>query len=135
MSGNNGNRKPNKVNDDANIISWVVTAVLLAVNAFPVGLFFLIMKLIGNDILGKLFTALQEGFRNAGSTDGTKASASRANQNYTPNSSSRSRAARAGEQQTVIVHEPAAAPQPQAPAFDESAFLEKVARIVDNYTA
>ena len=116
MSGNNGNRKPNKVNDDANIVSWVVTAVLLAVNAFPVGLFFLIMKLTGNDILGKLFMALQEGFHNNASSDATKASSTRS-QNYTPNSSSRSRAAQAAARQagTVVVNDPrqAAAQQPQ----------------------
>ena len=100
----NRNKKPNKVNEDANIVSWVVTAVLLAVNAFPVGLFFLIMKLTGNDLLGKLFMALQEGFRNNSTSDSTKASAHRT-QTYTPNSSSRSRAAHQGP---VIVHDPAA---------------------------
>ena len=98
-----GNKKPNKVNEDANIVSWVVTAVLLAVNAFPVGLFFLIMKMTGNDILGRLFMTLQEGFRNNGTPDATKSSSNRA-QNYAANSSSRSRAARAGE--PVVVHEP-----------------------------
>ena len=100
----NGNKKPNKVNEDANIVSWVVTAVLLAVNAFPVGLFFLIMKLTGNDILGKLFMALQEGFRNNANPDATRASSTRGGQNSASNSSSRSRAARAGE--PVVVHEP-----------------------------
>ena len=99
----NRNRKPNKVNEDANIVSWVVTAVLLAVNAFPVGLFFLIMKLAGNDILGKLFMALQEGFRNSSTSDATRASSTRSQQ-YTPNSSSRSRAAR--QPGTVVVHDP-----------------------------
>ena len=116
----NRNKKPNKVNEDANIVSWVVTAVLLAVNAFPVGLFFLIMKLAGNDILGKLFMALQEGFRNNSTSDATRASANRT-QNYTPNSSSRSRAAQAGTQQTgpVVVNDPtrnaAQNPAQQAP--------------------
>ncbi len=99
-----GNKKPNKVNEDANIVSWVVTAVLLAVNAFPVGLFFLIMKLTGNDVLGRLFMSLQEGFRNNGTPDATRASSSRAGQKYASNSSSRSRAAREGE--PVVVHEP-----------------------------
>ena len=114
----NRNKKPNKVNEDANIVSWVVTAVLLAVNAFPVGLFFLIMKLAGNDILGKLFMALQEGFRNNSTSDATRASTYRS-QNYTPNSSSRSRAAQNAARQgsTVVVHDPAqtamAQPQPQ----------------------
>ena len=109
----NRNKKPNKVNEDANIVSWVITAVLLAVNAFPVGLFFLIMKLAGNDILGKLFMALQEGFRNNSTSDATRASSNRT-QNYTPNSSSRSRAAQQG---TVIVHDPAqhTAAWPQQP--------------------
>ena len=97
----NRNRKPNKVNEDANVVSWVVTAVLLAVNAFPVGLFFLIMKLAGNDILGKLFMALQEGFRNNSTSDSTRASSTRT-RNYTPNSSSRSRAAHAGMHGTVV---------------------------------
>ncbi len=91
------------MNEDANIVSWVVTAVLLAVNAFPVGLFFLIMKLAGNDILGKLFMALQEGFRNSSTSDATRASSTRSQQ-YTPNSSSRSRAAR--QPGTVVVHDP-----------------------------
>ena len=107
----NRNKKPNKVNEDANIVSWVLTAVLLAVNAFPVGLFFLIMKLSGNDILGKLFMALQEGFRNNSTSDATRASSNRT-QNYTPNSSSRSRAAQHG---TVIVHDPAQYAWPQQP--------------------
>ena len=98
-----GNKKPNKVNEDANIVSWVVTAVLLAVNAFPVGLFFLIMKLAGNDILGRIFMALQQGFRNNTTPDATRASNNR-NQSYAANSSSRSRAARSGE--PVIVHDP-----------------------------
>ena len=125
----NRNRKPNKVNEDANVVSWVVTAVLLAVNAFPVGLFFLIMKLAGNDILGKLFMALQEGFRNNSTSDSTRASSTRT-QNYTPNSSSRSRAAHAGMYGTVVVNDPAQntvqrpqqpqpeaqRPQPQKPA-------------------
>lgn len=125
----NRNRKPNKVNEDANVVSWVVTAVLLAVNAFPVGLFFLIMKLAGNDILGKLFMALQEGFRNNTTSDSTRASSTRT-QNYTPNSSSRSRAAHAGMHGTVVVNDPAQntvqrpqqpqpeaqRPQPQKPA-------------------
>ena len=125
----NRNRKPNKVNEDANVVSWVVTAVLLAVNAFPVGLFFLIMKLAGNDILGKLFMALQEGFRNNSTSDSTRASSTRT-QNYTPNSSSRSRAAHAGMHGTVVVNDPAQntvqrpqqpqpeaqRPQPQKPA-------------------
>ena len=112
----NGNKKPNKVNEDANIVSWVVTAVLLAVNAFPVGLFFLIMKLAGNDILGKLFMALQEGFRNNSTSDATRASTYR-NQNYTPNSSSRSRAAQNAAQQgsTVVVHDPAQTAASQQP--------------------
>ena len=83
----NGNKKPNKVNDDANIVSWVVTAILLAVNAFPVGLFFLVMKLSGNDILGRLFMALQDGFRNNANPDATRASANRSNQQYYSNSS------------------------------------------------
>ena len=116
----NRNRKPNKVNEDANVVSWVVTAVLLAVNAFPVGLFFLIMKLAGNDILGKLFMALQEGFRNNSTSDSTRASSTRT-QNYTPNSSSRSRAAHAGMHGTVVVNDPAQntvqrpqQPQPEA---------------------
>ena len=112
----NGNKKPNKVNDDANIVSWVLTAVLLAVNAFPIGLFFLIMKLAGNDILGKLFMALQDGFRNNSTSDATRASTYRS-QNYTPNSSSRSRAAQNAARQgsTVVVHDPAqtAVGQPQ----------------------
>lgn len=125
----NRNRKPNKVNEDANVVSWVVTAVLLAVNAFPVGLFFLIMKLAGNDILGKLFMALQEGFRNNTTSDSTRASSTRT-QYYTPNSSSRSRAAHAGMHGTVVVNDPAQntvqrpqqpqpeaqRPQPQKPA-------------------
>ena len=115
MSGNNGNKKPNRVNEDANIVSWVITAVLLAVNAFPVGLFFLIMKLVGNDILAKLFMALQDGFRNNGNSDATRASSSRVNQNYTPNSSSRSRAARAGENYTKpAVDQNVGVPHPQA---------------------
>ena len=125
----NRNRKPNKVNEDANVVSWVVTAVLLAVNAFPVGLFFLLMKLAGIDILGKLFMALQEGFRNNSTSDSTRASSTRT-QNYTPNSSSRSRAAHAGMYGTVVVNDPAQntvqrpqqpqpeaqRPQPQKPA-------------------
>ncbi len=104
----NGNKKPNKVNDDANIVSWVVTAILLAVNAFPVGLFFLVMKLSGNDILGRLFMALQDGFRSNANPDATRASANRSNQQYYSNSSSRSRAARDAQKQTgqVVVHEP-----------------------------
>ncbi len=100
----NRNKKPFKVNEDANIVSWVVTAVLLAVNAFPVGLFFLIMKLAGNDILGRIFMSLQEGFRNNGSPDARKASANRAGQYSASNSSSRSRAARAGE--PIVEHDP-----------------------------
>ena len=117
----NRNRKPNKVNEDANIVSWVVTAVLLAVNAFPVGLFFLIMKLTGNDVLGKLFMALQEGFRNNSTSDATKASSHRT-QSYTPNSSSRSRAARQNE--SDVIHDPSVfeasqAQQPVRPAQQE----------------
>ncbi len=114
MNGNR-NRKPNKVSEDANIVSWVLTAILLAVNAFPVGLVFLGFKLAGNDILGKLFMALQEGFRNNSSSDAARASSHRT-QNYASNSSSRSRAAREASQQgTVVVNDPAsaaAAPQP-----------------------
>ncbi len=110
----NRNKKPNKVNEDANIVSWVVTAVLLAVNAFPVGLFFLIMKLAGNDVLGKLFMALQDGFRNSSTSDAARSSTHRA-QSYTPNSSSRSRAAQTGQQPggTVVVHEPTPSQNPQ----------------------
>ena len=118
----NGNKKPNKVNEDANIVSWVVTAVLLAVNAFPVGLFFLIMKLAGNDILGKLFMALQEGFRNNSTSDATRASTYRS-QNYTPNSSSRSRAAQNAARQgsTVVVHDPAQTTMAQPPVQQQQA--------------
>ena len=118
----NRNKKPNKVNEDANIVSWVVTAVLLAVNAFPVGLFFLIMKLAGNDVLGKLFMALQDGFRNSSTSDAARSSTHRA-QSYTPNSSSRSRAAQTGRQpgDPVVVHEPTPSQNPQTAQQPQSA--------------
>ena len=97
----NGNKKPTKVSGDASVVSWVLTALLLAIEPFPLGLFFLIAKLSGHDFLGRLFMALQEGFRSAGSSDGARSSTNRTGQSYTPNSSSRSRAARAGEGQTA----------------------------------
>ena len=87
----NGNKKPNKVSEEANIVSWVLTGLLLAVDAFPLGLFFLIAKLSGRDILGRLFMALQEGFRNNATPDSKRSSTHRTGENYTPNSSSRSR--------------------------------------------
>jgi DNA mismatch repair ATPase MutL len=109
--------------------------VLLAVNAFPGGLFFLIMKLAGNDVLGKLFMALQDGFRNNSTSDATRSSAHRA-QNYTPNSSSRSRAAQTGSQPSgpVVVHEPdqtknsSSAQQPQSQPHPGPAQHEKQAQ-------
>lgn len=117
----NGNRKPNRVSDDANIISWVLTGILLAVDAFPLGLIFLIAKLSGHDILGRLFMALQEGFRSAGSTDGTSSSANRGGQTYTPNSSSRSRAARAAGE--VATQTSQAGSRPQAGTSAEPAAI------------
>ena len=50
----NGNKKPTKITEEANVVSWVLTGLLLAVDAFPLGLFFLIAKLSGHDILGRL---------------------------------------------------------------------------------
>ena len=88
----NRNKKPNIVSGDANIVSWVITAILLGVNAFPVGLFFLIAKLSGHDIIGRLFMAFQEGFRNNSSSDANRSSVNRSGQYTVSNSSSRSRA-------------------------------------------
>lgn len=90
----NGNKKPTKITEEANVVSWVLTGLLLAVDAFPLGLFFLIAKLSGHDILGRLFMALQEGFRSSATPDSKRSSTHRTGESYTPNSSSRSREVR-----------------------------------------
>ena len=95
----NGKKKPVKVSGEANIVSWVITAILLGVNAFPVGLFFLIAKLAGHDIIGRIFMAFQEGLNSANSADSNRSSTYRGVQNPASNSSSRSRAENAGNPQ------------------------------------
>ncbi len=92
----NGKKKPSKISGEANIVSWVITAILLGVNAFPVGLFFLIAKLAGHDIIGRIFMAFQEGLNNTNSADSNRSSTYRRGQYTTSNSSSRSRAENAG---------------------------------------
>ncbi len=94
----NGKKKPVKVSGEANVLSWVITAVLLGVNAFPVGLFFLIAKLAGHDIIGKIIMAFLEGFSSTDSADSNRSSTYRSGQNTASNSSSRSRAQNPGTQ-------------------------------------
>ena len=78
----NGNKKPTKITEEANVVSWVLTGLLLAVDAFPLGLFFLIAKLSGHDILGRLFMALQEGFRSSATPDSKRSSTHRTGESY-----------------------------------------------------
>ena len=86
----NRDRK-SKVTKEANVVSWVITAVLLGVNAFPVGLFFLIAKLAGHDIIGRIFMAFQEGLSNTENPDSNRSSVNRAGQFTVSHSSSGNR--------------------------------------------
>jgi len=122
MSGNN---KPNRVNEDADVVSWILTVIMLAINPFPFGLGLLISKVAGFDILGKLFTALMSSSKSSKQVN--RSSFTRSGVNYS-NSSSQSRAARSGYQQgqqvknaQTTVHtpssSPAAQPQPVQPQY------------------
>ena len=125
----NGNKKPTKITEEANVVSWVLTGLLLAVDAFPIGLFFLIAKLSGHDILARLFMALQEGFRSSATPDVRRSSTHRTGESYTPNSSSRAeairqeraKAAEAASSAPAGTGSAAAPQQPQRPAAQTQA--------------
>lgn len=108
------NMKPRKVSDGASVLSWIITLILLGVNAFPLGLAALFSKLFANDLIGQFLTALFEGGSSSGSTGSTRTGAQSASSAYayTPNSSSRSRAARAAAEGKPFEPQASAAPQP-----------------------
>ena len=110
------NSKPRKVSDGASVLSWVITLVLLGVNAFPLGLAALFSKLFAGDLVGQFLTSLFEGSGSSG-TSGTSGNTRSSAQSvsgvyaYTPNSSSRSRAARAAAEGRPAGVQGGAAPQ------------------------
>ena len=101
-----------KKNEDAGILSWIVIVILLSF-VWPVGVFFLLSKIFGNDLLVRILTAI---FTSAesGSADSMRSSTHRASQNPMSGASSQNRAAQAANP-GAAVYRPAAesAQQPQ----------------------
>lgn len=101
-----------KKNEDAGILSWIVIVILLSF-VWPVGVFFLLSKIFGNDLLVRILTSI---FNSAesGSADSMRSSTHRTAQNPMSNASSQNRAAQALNP-GAVQHQPSAesVPQPQ----------------------
>jgi len=87
----NENKAPEKKNKDGGVLSWILIVVLLNVLP-PAGVILLIAKLMGHDLLGKLFRRLSSSKSNSG-TPGSSAGG----KYYSTFSSSTSRGVRNGQ--------------------------------------